>query len=220
MTNMNEYLTIEKGIREGLTMSWTLYEDMNALYSDAMTQYMPTEILEIPIHLHDFFADYSLALEKQIVPENWLSLYNERLIRDKAVRDGKYVSGEKLLQTLYTKKNYMKEYIEENIRKCKIAKATGDEFGVMYYKLKNNVVFGKQMENVLKHIRVELFQTEEDKKIKPSIKISPSCPSSDCKKEVESAVINSSEKQKEYNNLMDISLSLYNESPLFPDPYQ
>ncbi|PKC56999.1 hypothetical protein RhiirA1_473169 [Rhizophagus irregularis] len=43
---------------------------------------------------------------------------------------------------------WMKEYIEENIRKRKIAKATGDEFGVMYYKLKNNAVFGKQMENV------------------------------------------------------------------------
>src|ERR1044071_10317986 len=60
----------------------------------------------------------------------------------------------------------MKEYIEENIRKRKIAKATGDEFGVMYYKLKNNAVFGKQMENVRKHMRVELLRTEEDKKIR------------------------------------------------------
>ena len=38
---------------------------------------------------------------------------------------------------------WMKDYIEENIRKRKIAKANGDEFGVMYYKLKNNAVFGK-----------------------------------------------------------------------------
>jgi len=51
----------------------------------------------------------------------------------------------------------MKDYIEENIHKRKIAKANGDEFGVMYYKLKNNAVFGKQMENVRKHIRVELL---------------------------------------------------------------
>ena len=189
---------------------------MNALYSGAMTQYMPTEILgkvspeqvpdiqstapdaeigytlevdlEAPVHLHDFFADYPLAPEKQIVPENWLSLYNERLVKDKEVGNGKYVSGEKLVQTLFTKKNYvvhyrafqtymkfgmkvtkihgalkfrqspwMKDYIEENIRKRKIAKANGDEFGVMYYKLKNNAVFGKQMENVCKHMRVELL---------------------------------------------------------------
>src|SRR3954470_16171722 len=112
---------------------------------------MPEVDLKVPAHLHDFFADYPLAPEKQIVPENWLSLYNERLVHDKAVRDEKYVSGEKLLQTLYPKKNYvvhyralqtymklgmkvtkihnvlkfkqspwMKEYIEENIRKRKI----------------------------------------------------------------------------------------------------
>ena len=107
------------------------------------------------------------------------------------------MSGEKLVQALYPKKNYvvhyralqtymkfgmkitkihsaikfrqspwMKDYIEENIRKRKIAKANGDEFGVMYYKLKNNAVFGKQMENVRKHMRVELLRTEEDKKIR------------------------------------------------------
>ncbi|CAG8847412.1 30474_t:CDS:1, partial [Racocetra persica] len=93
---------------------------------------------------------------------NWLSLYNEILVRDKNVGEGKYISGEKLVQTLFTKKNYivhyralqiymkfgmkvtkihnalkfrqspwMKEYIEKNIRKCKIAKANGDEFGVV-----------------------------------------------------------------------------------------
>ncbi|CAI2169496.1 19726_t:CDS:2 [Funneliformis geosporum] len=247
MTNMDEYLTVENGIRGGMTMashryakannpqcpnyesskpnSWIMYEDMNALYSGAMTQYMSTEILgkvapekisdiqsiapnaeigyilevdlEVPVHLHDFFADYPLAPEKQMVPEDWLSLYNERLVYDKEVGGRKYMSGEKLVQTLFTKKNYvvhyrtlqtymkfemkvtkihsafkfkqsswMKEYIEENIRKRKIAKANGDEFGVMYYKLKNNAVFGKQMENVHKHMRVELLRTEEDKKIR------------------------------------------------------
>ncbi|CAG8797878.1 21151_t:CDS:2, partial [Dentiscutata erythropus] len=221
MTDMDEYLIVENGIRGGMTMashryakannpqcpdyepskpkSWALYEDMNALYSGAMTQYMLTEILgkvspeevpdiqsivpdteigyilevdlEAPVHLHDYFADYPLVPEKQIIPENWLSLYNEILVRDKNVGEGKYVSGEKLVQTLFTKKNYivhyrafqtymkfgmkvtkihstlkfrqspwMKEYIEENIRKCKIAKANGDE--------------------------VELLRTEEDKKIR------------------------------------------------------
>ena len=36
--------------------------------------------LEASIHLHDFFADYPLAPEKQIVSENWISPYNEKLI--------------------------------------------------------------------------------------------------------------------------------------------
>jgi hypothetical protein len=157
MTNIYEYLTVENSIHEGIIMtsyryakannpqcpdyesnkpnSWIMYEDMNALYSGAMTQYMPTEILgkvalekipdiqniapdaeigytlevdlEVPMHLHDFFADYPLASEKKIVPEDWLSLYNERLVNDKEVRGGKYMSGEKLVQTLFTKKNYV-----------------------------------------------------------------------------------------------------------------
>src|SRR5215216_1042149 len=67
MTDMDEYLMVENGIRGGMTMvshryakannpkcpdynpskpkSRIMYEDMNALYSGAMTQYMPTEIL-------------------------------------------------------------------------------------------------------------------------------------------------------------------------------
>ncbi|PKK60420.1 hypothetical protein RhiirC2_793331 [Rhizophagus irregularis] len=78
---MDEYLMVENGICGGMTMV-----NMNALYSGAMIQYMPTEILgkvapekipdiqsiapnaeigytlevdlEVPVHLHDFFADY------------------------------------------------------------------------------------------------------------------------------------------------------------------
>ncbi|CAB5352482.1 unnamed protein product [Rhizophagus irregularis] len=133
--------------------------DIQNIASDVEIGYLLEVDLELPVHLHDFFADYPLAPEKQIVPENWLSLYNERLVNDKEVGNGKYMSGEK-------QSPWIKEYIEENIRKRKIAKANGDEFGVMYYKLKNNAVFGKQMENVRKHMRVELLRTEEDKKIR------------------------------------------------------
>ncbi|CAI2175054.1 16944_t:CDS:2, partial [Funneliformis geosporum] len=171
--------------------------DIQSIAPDAEIGYMLEIDLEAPVHLHDYFADYPLAPEKQIVPEKWLSLYNERLVHDKEVEGGKYTTGEKLVQTLYPKKNYvvhyralqlymklgmkvtkihgalkfwqspwMKDYIEENIHKRKIAKANGDEFGIMYYKLKNNAVFGKQMENVRKHMRVELLRTEEDKKIR------------------------------------------------------
>ncbi|CAG8624391.1 15204_t:CDS:1 [Funneliformis mosseae] len=120
ITNIDKYLMVENSIREGMIMtshqyakannsqcsdykfskpnSWIMYEDMNALYSDAMTQYMPTKILskvalekipdiqsivpdakigyilevdlEVSVHMHDFFADYPLVPEKQIVPED------------------------------------------------------------------------------------------------------------------------------------------------------
>jgi len=160
MTDIDEYLMVEKDICKGMTMashryakannlkcpdynpgkptSWILYDDMNVLYSGAMTQYMPTEILEkvspeqvldiqsiasdakigyilevdleASVHLHDFFANYPLASEKQIVPEEWLSLHNERLVHDKEVEDRKYITREKLVQILYLKKNYVIYY--------------------------------------------------------------------------------------------------------------
>ncbi|CAG8781022.1 4940_t:CDS:2, partial [Racocetra persica] len=133
--------------------------NIQSIVPDAEIGYILEVDLEASVHLHDYFTDYPLALEKQIIPENWLSLYNEILVRDKNVGEEKYVSGKKLSP-------WIKEYIEENIHKRKIAKANGDEFGVVYYKLKNNAVFGKQMKNVRKHMRVELPRTEEDKKIR------------------------------------------------------
>ncbi|CAG8712890.1 12294_t:CDS:2 [Dentiscutata erythropus] len=204
MMDMNEYLIVEKGAmmqymptKKKGKVDPEEVPDIQTIAPNAEIGYMPEVDLEVPAHLHDFFADYSLAPEKQIVLENWLSPYNAKLVQDKEVGGGKYVTGEKLVQTLYPKKNYvvyyralqlymrqglkvtkihgtlkfkqspwMKEYIEKNICKRKIAKANGDEFGVMYYKLKNNTVFGKQIENVCKHMRVELLQTEKDKKIR------------------------------------------------------
>ncbi|GES91991.1 uncharacterized protein LOC110442433 [Rhizophagus clarus] len=212
MMDMDEYLMVEKGIRGSMTMAshryakannpkcpdydsskpttWILYEDMNALYSGVMTQYMPTEIigkvgpeevpdiqtiapdaeigympevdLEVLAHLHNFFADYPLALEKQIVPENWLSLYNERLVHDKAVGGGKYTTAIHEIWVKVTKIHgalkfqqspWMKEYIEENIRKRKIAKANGDEFG----KLRAE----KNPNDYIKTVAIKMFPSEE-----------------------------------------------------------
>ncbi|CAG8557514.1 10022_t:CDS:2, partial [Cetraspora pellucida] len=93
MADMDEYLIVENGIYRGMTMA-----NMNALYSDAMTQYMLTEILdkvspeevpdiqsiasdtkisyilkvdlEAPVYLYNYFADYPLVPEKQIISEN------------------------------------------------------------------------------------------------------------------------------------------------------
>jgi len=53
--------------------------------------------LKALVHLYDFFANYLLVLEKQIVSEDWLSLYNKRLVCDKKVKDNKYTSEEKLI---------------------------------------------------------------------------------------------------------------------------
>ncbi|CAI2196356.1 17802_t:CDS:1, partial [Funneliformis geosporum] len=68
--------------------------NIQSITLDAEIGYMLEVDLEAPVHLHDFFADYPLTLEKQIVPENWLNLYNKRLVNDKEVGNGKYVSRE------------------------------------------------------------------------------------------------------------------------------
>ncbi|CAG8623598.1 13928_t:CDS:2 [Funneliformis mosseae] len=91
ITNINEYLMVEKGICEDMTMAnhryakannpkcsdynpgkptfWILYDDMNALYSDAEIGYMLEVDLEASVHLYDFFVNYPLAPKKQIVLE-------------------------------------------------------------------------------------------------------------------------------------------------------
>ncbi|RIB30536.1 hypothetical protein C2G38_2152525 [Gigaspora rosea] len=161
MTDKNNYLIVEDGIRGAITMAchryakannlqcpnyessklkfWILYENINALYSGAMTQHMPTEILD------------------KVSPEEVPDIQS-------IAPDAKI--GYTLEVDLEVLSPWIKEYIEENIRKRKIAKANEDEFGVVYYKLKNNAVFSKQMENVRKHMRVKLLRTEEDKKIR------------------------------------------------------
>ncbi|CAG8798307.1 35497_t:CDS:1, partial [Racocetra persica] len=88
--------------------------DIQTIAPNAEIGYMLEVDLEVLAHLHDFFADYPLAPEKQIILENWLSLYNEILVHDKNVGEEKYVSGEKLVQTLFTKKNYMGLLLEKS----------------------------------------------------------------------------------------------------------
>ncbi|CAI2191873.1 1747_t:CDS:2, partial [Funneliformis geosporum] len=137
MTDMDEYLIVENDYESSKPKSWIMYEDINTLYSGAITQNMLTEILgkvspeEIP-NIQSITPDAEIGYMLEVDLES----------------------------------SWIKNYIEENIRKCKIAKANGDEFRVMYYKLKNNVIFGKQMENVRKHMRVELLRINEDKKIR------------------------------------------------------
>ena len=59
----------------------------------------------------------------------------------------------------YNKSEWLKPYIEFNIQKRKEAKAKGDKFGDVFFKLMNNAFYGnygKTIENVYNRQDVEL----------------------------------------------------------------
>ena len=56
----------------------------------------------------------------------------------------------------YSKSEWLKPYIEFNIKKRKEAKAKGDKFGNVFFKLMNNAFYGKTIENVYNRQDVKL----------------------------------------------------------------
>ena len=63
----------------------------------------------------------------------------------------------KIKQNLeYSKSEWLKPYIENTIQKRKEAKAKGDKFGDLFFKLMNNSFYGKTIENVYNRQDVEL----------------------------------------------------------------
>ena len=146
--------------------------------------------LEYPEELHDLHNDYPLAAEKITVTKEMLSPYCEE-IRDKF----KISTGlvQKLIPTLSKKEKYvlhyrnlqlylslglkidkihrvlefkqspwLKQYIDFNTEKRKNAK---NNFEKDFFKLTNNSVFGKTMENIRKRVDVRLV-TDEKKLLK------------------------------------------------------
>ena len=59
-------------------------------------------------------------------------------------------------KVVFSKSEWLKAYIEFNIQKRKEAKAKGDKFGYVFFKLMNNAFYGKTIENVYNRQNVEL----------------------------------------------------------------
>ena len=150
--------------------------------------------LEYPEELHDSHNDYPCAPEKIKVPDDELSDYC-REIKDKFNISSGNVN--KLIPTLNDKKNYvlheenlklylslglklkkvhrvlefsekpwLKEYIDFNTEKRKNAK---NAFEKDFFKLMNNSVFGKTMENIRKRSNIYL-ETDPDHLLRQTAK--------------------------------------------------
>ena len=150
--------------------------------------------LAYPKELHDLHNDYPLAPEKVKVTENMLSEYCKNIAKKYKISTGlvhkliptlsnkeKYVLHYRNLQ-LYTdlglkitkvhrvlefnQSSWLKEYIDFNTQKRTNAK---NAFEKDFFKLMNNSVFGKTMENIRKRVDVRLV-TDENKLLKMAAK--------------------------------------------------
>ena len=148
--------------------------------------------IEIPENLHDKFKDYPLCLEIKNIPEDILSEY-QKYLNDKL--NIKYnEKDKKLILDLLPKKNYkvyyknleyylklglkvtkvhriltfdekpfLKEYIDLN---KELRKNRKNDLEKDLFKLMNNAIFGKSMENVLNRSNIKLVNNNPEKLLK------------------------------------------------------
>ena len=137
--------------------------------------------LEYPEELHDFHNDYPLAPEKILITDDMLSKYCKDLKEKENISSGrvhklvpnlrnkeKYVLHYRNLQLYlslgmkltkihrvleFTQRPWMKRYIDLNTEKRTMAK---NSFEKDFFKLMNNSVFGKTMENLRKRSNIHL----------------------------------------------------------------
>ena len=171
---------------------WLNQKQINNLnlnkYNDESKKGLILEVdLKYPEHLHDLHNDYPLAPEKIQVTDDMLSKYSKK-IKDKynistglvqkliptLSKKNKYVLHYRNLQ-LYTslgleiteihrvlefdQSPWLKQYIDYNTEKRKNAK---NNFEKDFFKLMNNSVFGKTMENLRKRVDVRLVTNEKN----------------------------------------------------------
>ena len=168
---------------------WLSEKEVNlSKYDDEFEKGLILEVdLEYPKELHDLHNDYPLAAEKIKVTENMLSPFCKKIAEKFGVKIGLV---EKLVPTLFNKERYvlhyrnlqlymslglkltkihralefdqspwLKSYIDFNTKKRAEAK---NSFEKDFFKLMNNSVFGKTMENLRKRQDIKLVTDEEN----------------------------------------------------------
>ncbi|GET60563.1 uncharacterized protein LOC110249295 [Rhizophagus irregularis DAOM 181602=DAOM 197198] len=159
--------------------------ESNEIPDDSSEGYILKVKLEYPQAFHSQHTDYPLAPERMKVKKEWLSKKQQEIIARSGQR---YTPTDKLIPNLFDKDEYvvhyrnlqyyvsqglvikkvyeaikfeqapwMKPYIEFNT--AERAKAKND-FEKDFYKLMNNSVFGKTMENLRKRVRVSVVQPQ------------------------------------------------------------
>ena len=151
--------------------------------SNSSTGYILEVDLEYPQELHDIHNDYPLAPEKINIPKEWLSDYSLKILNAHNITIRKL---KKLVPNLMNKNNYvihyrnlqqypelgmkfkkihrilkfkqsdwMRPYIDFNTQKRTISNNESDK---NFFKLMNNSVYGKTMENLRKRIKIRVVK--------------------------------------------------------------
>ena len=155
--------------------------------SNSSTGYILEVDLKYLQELHDIHNDYPLAPEKINIPKEWLSDYCLKIANAHNITTG---TVKKLVPNLMNKNNYvihyrnlqqclelgmklkkihrvlkfkqkdwMKPYIDFNTQKRKEATNEADK---NHFKLLNNAVYGKTMENMRKRIKIRVVKNAKD----------------------------------------------------------
>ena len=155
--------------------------NVTQIEKDAEKGYILEVDLKHPTALHNLHNDYPVAPESKTLAKEELSAYSQGLLEELGMRDK---PTEKLIQNLYPKTKYvvhyqnLQQYLELGLKLTRInravsfsqskwlepyialntekRKAAKNLFEKDFYKLMNNSVFGKTMENMQKRINIKL----------------------------------------------------------------
>ena len=144
--------------------------------------------IDYPDHLHDEHADYPLAPERMTVKPNMLSEKQREIFRQIRGDEKITESTPKLIPNLYDKKNYvthyrnLKLYLELGMVLTKVHRVLSfsqspwvkgyidfntaqrtrarNDFEKDFFKLMNNSMFGKTMENLRNRRKIDLVTGE------------------------------------------------------------
>lgn len=159
---------------------------VNSIPFEGDTGYIFEVDMEYPKELHDDHNDYPLAPESFKIEQDMLSPYQKELLTRLGMKEGYYT---KLVPNLFDKEKYvlhyrnlqlylslgmkltkvhrvlsfkqspwLKAYIDFNTTMRKTAK---NEFEKDFFKLMNNSVFGKTMENLRKRVDIQLVHNKK-----------------------------------------------------------
>ena len=160
--------------------------DVMKLYPDGGTCYILEVDLQYPTNLHDDHTDYLLAVERKTIQENQISDFNRKCLANvnekfnlttKLCPDltdkAKYVISLRNLQFCISQglvlikihrvftadqRCFLKEYIDFNSRKHLESKS---KFSSDFFKLCNNAIYGKFIEDVRKRTNVSVIMDEK-----------------------------------------------------------